>query len=326
MHLAPKQADLFTNQYKQLLLKIAELSGEALPKPAQHLDKFSQTIQNMGAARELWLTRPGLLAQALETLANEGTPIDSAVVHAVQTMQVETWVYLKDLSHYAVFLGNEPTKAYAVYGLNSAISDIVGGAGCMIETGVCEYAGRYVCDGLIVFKAWIGNNMRRDLHDEYQALKKAGQFLIEPPVVQPVANHLAVRDAPPKSAARKAGKPQRAKGSAIQSAAPNSMGNPVFQVFSLEVPAAQRNAFQAALPDAFALLAQAQGYVDSNLRQAPLGKDSEQYTLLIGWQNAQALKDFCASQAYAQWQLQMAPFLSAQPAVMELDSFFSRGK
>ena len=183
MHLAAEQAQLFTSQYKQLLLKIAELSGETLPKPAQCLDKANKIIQNMGAARELWLARPSLLAQAIEALAHEDTPLDDAVVHAAQTMQVQTWVYLKDLSHYAVFLGNEPTKAYAVYGLNSAVSDVLGGAGCMIETGVCEYAGRYVCDGLIVLKAWMGRNMRRDLHDEYQALKKAGHFFVAPPVV-----------------------------------------------------------------------------------------------------------------------------------------------
>lgn len=62
MHLAPEQAELFTSQYKQLLLKIAELSGQALPKPAQRLDKARKTIQDMGAARELWLAHPSLLA------------------------------------------------------------------------------------------------------------------------------------------------------------------------------------------------------------------------------------------------------------------------
>jgi hypothetical protein len=62
-----------------------------------------------------------------------------------------------------VFLDSESDSALAVVGLTDRLRDLLGGSGVYLETGVVEYAGRYVCDGPFRSLADLGPNYRQSL-------------------------------------------------------------------------------------------------------------------------------------------------------------------
>src|SRR5262249_1527174 len=67
-------------------------------------------------------------------------------------------------------------RAYGVFGLNDRIRDIVGGTGVIIETGLVQYGGRFVCDGLVSRILWLGKNYRHGFNRAYQAIRLEGRF------------------------------------------------------------------------------------------------------------------------------------------------------
>ena len=55
----------------------------------------------------------------------------------------------------------ETKRAFAVLGLTDRLRDIVGGSGVVLETGLVCYRGRFVCDGLVYKKLWVGPNYKK---------------------------------------------------------------------------------------------------------------------------------------------------------------------
>lgn len=144
----------------------------------------------------LLLHRAELLPRIVAECAADGMPLDEDIQQAVATLDVRLWIFLKELTHHAVFLDSQtPLTARAVYALTEPLSDIIGGAGAAIEAGVCIYRGRFVCDGLISQLVWIGRRLRSSWQREFMEAKRSGRFLRTPPkedAVQPELPHTMV--------------------------------------------------------------------------------------------------------------------------------------
>lgn len=116
----------------------------------------------------------------LQTYRTQHPDADAEMLDAITALRVERWVYLKDTRSYSVFLPEDGRSALGVLGLTDRLSDITGGSGLLVRTGVMPLGGRWVCDGLLEGDIVIGPQMRRNITDEYQALRRAGQFSTGP--------------------------------------------------------------------------------------------------------------------------------------------------
>lgn len=112
---------------------------------------------------------------------------DADMLDAIARSQMGKWVHLKDTRTYSVLLDVDATRAYAVLGLTQPLRAIgmgnnkVMGSGLVIQAALVPLNGRWVCDGLIQDPIWLGPGYRRSYTDSYQALRKGGQFSIQPP-------------------------------------------------------------------------------------------------------------------------------------------------
>ncbi len=145
--------------------------------------KESHTL--IATGRQRLRDDPDVLDEIVKARTQSGHPPDPQVVEAVATLRVQNWIYLRDTRHYSIFLDTELEAAYAVYGLTERLRDVVGDSGAIIETGLIEYDGKFVCDGIITMVVWLGVDYRRDLGRELDRLKREGRFYRypEPPGV-----------------------------------------------------------------------------------------------------------------------------------------------
>lgn len=118
------------------------------------------------------------LARAREQL--QDTPVDHEVVEALGQMHLAEWVHLKDLRSGAVFLNLEGTEAYSTAGLTQQPSAIIGGRGYLVETGLCPFAGRIVCDGIFIASVQLAPGLWSEFHKRYRSLKTAGLLHRDP--------------------------------------------------------------------------------------------------------------------------------------------------
>lgn len=112
---------------------------------------------------------------------------DAGMLDAIAQSQIGKWVHLKDTRTYSVVLDVDATRAYAVLGLTQRLRDISlangesMGSGLVMDAALVPLNGHWVCDGLIQNPIWLGPGYRRSYTDSYQALRKSGQFSIQPP-------------------------------------------------------------------------------------------------------------------------------------------------
>jgi hypothetical protein len=162
-----RSASKFIAVYKALLLEI-DCNG--------HDARKSNLIKRLAAARSRLSRDPSLIDQALATLKSKSVVGDPEVVRSLRSPEVEKWVFLRDTKVHSLFLHPSERRAYGVFGLKDRIRDIVGGVGVVIETGLVQYAGRFVCDGLASHILWLGKNYRNDFNRAYQAIRSEGRF------------------------------------------------------------------------------------------------------------------------------------------------------
>ena len=167
MVLDPHSAAQFIQGYKTLLLEIdAKVSGNgALGE-----------LEKLGAAREQLRKDRSLLKNALDRMKAKNLDISSAVVQAVEDIQIERWIYLRDTKHHSIFIHPKGHSAFGVVGLTDPIRDIVGCSGVVMETGLARYCGRFVCDGLISGVILLGPNYRKSFGRTFSSLKAEGHF------------------------------------------------------------------------------------------------------------------------------------------------------
>jgi hypothetical protein len=167
MIIDPLPAAKFIAVYKALLL---EIDG------AGHHGRRSNLIKRLVAARSRLLSDPSLIDRALAALKSKSMTVDPEVVGALRSLEVANWIFLRDTRIHSLFVHPSEHRAYGVLGLNDRIRDIAGGVGVVIETGLVQYGGRFVCDGLISRIVSLGKNYRTDFNRTYQAIKSEGRF------------------------------------------------------------------------------------------------------------------------------------------------------
>jgi hypothetical protein len=167
MVLEPQAAAEFIQGYTKLMVTIYRLSAmkEELP-----------LIEVIATARENYLADRALLEKALAKLKSQATTIVPEVLHAIRTLEVKKWIYLKDTKTYSVFIDPTGNVAYAVLGLTDRIRDLAGVSGVMLETGIVKYRGRFVCDGIVQGRVLFGPNYRKDFNAALKTIKLKGQF------------------------------------------------------------------------------------------------------------------------------------------------------
>jgi len=167
MILDPHSAAQFIQGYKTLLLEIdAEVSGNGAPG----------ALEKLVAAREQLRKDPSLLKKGLDRMKAKNLDISSAVIQAVEDIQIEQWIYLRDMKHQSIFIHPKGHSAFGVVGLTDPIRDIAGCSGVVMETGLARYCGRFVCDGLISGAIRLGPNYRKSFGRTFSSLKAEGHF------------------------------------------------------------------------------------------------------------------------------------------------------
>jgi hypothetical protein len=126
----------------------------------------SDPIALLGAARSSLEENPALLERAADALAEHDGEVPSEILGAVRGIRLRCWVYLRDTTAYSIFIDPQEREAFGVVGLTNRVRDILGGSAVAFRTGVVEFRGRYVCDGLLQSHVWLGANYKR----EYAAL------------------------------------------------------------------------------------------------------------------------------------------------------------
>lgn len=169
MTVDPQAAYEFIQRYKRLLFHLSERSDGKQPEDG---------LNRLADGREFLVTNPGEAYAKLDELSEPDSEIQSEVVAAIRSLEVEHWVYLRDTKRYSIFVHPENTAAYGVVGLTDPVRNITGGAGIGVRTGVMRYRGRYVCDGLLSGLVSLGKNYRKSFADSYRNLKARGKFFV----------------------------------------------------------------------------------------------------------------------------------------------------
>jgi hypothetical protein len=165
-------AKRFISEYKKFLLAVYQ----------QDPDKEApqRMIDILHSARRKYLANRGLLDDHMRNLEDGTEPIDKKMMMALRSLEYSTWVYLRDLKSYSIFLKEGGECGYGVLGLNDEIKAITGGPGVILEAGVVLLDNRYVCDGLIANVIHLGQNMRNSWNELYKDLKQSERFHVQP--------------------------------------------------------------------------------------------------------------------------------------------------
>ena len=167
MLLPREQALRFINGYKPALLRVLANTSTA---------STGSVDDDLAAARALVNSDRNLLESAFSDLANEGTPVEPEVASAIRSIKVELWLYLKHTKTFAVFLDKEAKNAYAVRALTTPLNELLDEPPFALETGVFEFQGVFVCDGLALNPVALGPGYRAQLKAIYRQLRKSGNF------------------------------------------------------------------------------------------------------------------------------------------------------
>lgn len=171
MVIAPLAAETFIRGYSSLLAEVHRLSnGEA----------GLELLKMLATARDITIATPSIIESAASRLEDRGSPVHPDVIYAIQSLQLKQWVYLRDTKTCSVFLEPTGNAAYAVLSLTNRLRDILGGSGVSFRTGLVEYSGRFVCNGILSSPVWLGPNYRKDFSARLAVLKKEGNFHITP--------------------------------------------------------------------------------------------------------------------------------------------------
>jgi hypothetical protein len=171
MILKPAEAQVFIAGYQAILQMLTARHDIA------SRDEFLASLMD---GRQVLAQEPSAIEVALDKLEDKGVHVEPCVEQAIRTLRLGKWIYLRDTRYYSVFLDSESESALAVVGLTDRLRDLFGGSGVYVETGVVEYAGHYVCDGLFRSLASLGPNYRRSFNEAYAAIRDARRFQRRP--------------------------------------------------------------------------------------------------------------------------------------------------
>jgi hypothetical protein len=187
MLLSPQDARRFMTTYERVAIALHAVCDKKPPKSPSAC---------LAAARKRLQQTPALLDQAVRFLEQRDTESDSEVITALRQMQLAEWVHLKDLKSGAIFLNQEGTEAYSAVGLTQLPSAIIGDRGFLVETALCPFAGKILCDGIFVASVQLGQGIWRSFHTRYLNLKAAGRLHRKPATAPPWRRAAAQSAAP----------------------------------------------------------------------------------------------------------------------------------
>ena len=133
-------------------------------------------LEVLATARAKYVADRSLLDVALTDLKAKSAVISPEVISAVRSLELKGWIYLKDTTVHSIFIDPSVSAAYGVLGLTERIRDVVGGTGAVVETGLLQYLGRYVSDGIFGNVLWLGRNYKREFATEFARLRADGKF------------------------------------------------------------------------------------------------------------------------------------------------------
>lgn len=168
MQLDRTLAQAFFEDYRQILLMVYSLKG---------LKGHRTPEERMVAARGHLAQEAELLDEAVAALENRrGLFVDEDVVSAIRTLEVEKWIYLRDLRHHSVLLYPDGFIAFGVVGLTQPLRNLTGGPGVLLEAGIMAIEGHFICDGLLGEVVTLGPGYQADYTPVYKELKAIGAF------------------------------------------------------------------------------------------------------------------------------------------------------
>jgi hypothetical protein len=165
MVLDERSATAFIQGYKTLLLEICGPAGENL-----------NLLERLVEGRRKLMSDAALLDNALAHIHARAQQVEGSVISAARTLQVRSWVYLRDTRRYSIFMEPAGIFAYGAIGITDPIKELLGGAGALVETGLVLYEGRIVCDGLISSATWIGPSYKRSFNEALSKIRSAHNF------------------------------------------------------------------------------------------------------------------------------------------------------
>jgi hypothetical protein len=165
MILDARSAAVFINGYQKLLLEICGPGGGSANLLGQLVEGRKKLISDVS-----------LLHDAVSRIHDRGQHVNETVVAAATSLQVKSWVYLRDTRRYSIFMEQAAIHAYGAVGITNSIKELLGGSGALVETGLLLYDGHVVCDGLISPLAWIGPSYKRSFNEALSNIRSAGNF------------------------------------------------------------------------------------------------------------------------------------------------------
>jgi hypothetical protein len=171
MVIDPQSAQIFINGYSKLLAEVHRLSKG---------NSSMSLLEILADARKVIIASPSIIGEAALSLERKSSSVPQEVISAIKSLQLKQWVYLRDTTRYSVFLDPSGRDAYAVLGLMNRVRDLLGGSGVSFQTGIVDFAGHFVCDGVVSSPVWLGANYRRDFSAHLAILKKEGKFHAAP--------------------------------------------------------------------------------------------------------------------------------------------------
>lgn len=167
MLIHPHAARRFITGYKSLLLAIGHQIG---------VTSEDEGLAKLGILRAHLYENPQVLELAIAHLAATGKVLEPDLAHAMRTLRIAHWVYLRSTTTYALFIDQTSENAYAVLALNDTVASLVGKGSAIIQAGVCEFEGRYVFDGLVSQIIHLGAGYKRSYAAAYATIKTRGAF------------------------------------------------------------------------------------------------------------------------------------------------------
>ncbi len=165
MILDERSAAVFINGYQKLLLEICGPTGGNV-----------KLLERLVEGRKKLMSDVSLLDDAVSRIRDQGQHVDETVITAAASLQVKSWVYLRDTRRYSIFMEQAGIHAYGAVGITNSFKELLGGSGALVETGLLLYDGHIVCDGLIYPLAWIGLSYKRSFNKALSNIRSAGNF------------------------------------------------------------------------------------------------------------------------------------------------------
>jgi hypothetical protein len=169
MLLPPQSAALFIRDYLAVLLEVVRVLK---------IKPTGVNIEDLSMARSHVKLNPAFLNEAASNLETRGSPIDKSVAAALKTLKIADWIYLRDTAHHSIFIDKVNVNAYAVKGLTNLIRKVAGGCPATFESGLLEFHGQYVCDGLVVNPVYLGPKYRTEYTGIYTRIRKSGRLYV----------------------------------------------------------------------------------------------------------------------------------------------------